>query len=415
MNALHDDIRCSRRTAKAACLLVISLAVALALAACGKGDAKDEHATEGAKHAEHGGEKKGHAEAGGHAANEDELTLTTEEAQRAGVKVEVVKPQPLGEMVVVTATIRPDQDRLARVAARIEGRITSVPARLGDRVRAGQTLATLDSVVVGEANAALTHAQAELVIAEADFKRAQALDADEIIPRKDFLRAKAERDKAAAAQSAAADRLRLLGGAPGASGTAGSAFAVTAPFGGIVIEKKATLGELASPSDAMFTVADLSRVWIQADLPEAALAKVRVGASAKVNVPAYPNETFHGRVGHIGASLDKDTRTVAARIEVANADGRLKPEMFATATIEASGAKRDAISLPDAAIVLLEGKPTVFVLEQGAYEARLVEPGERIGGRTVLKSGLKVGDQVVTAGTYALKARKLKSQLGHGH
>jgi cobalt-zinc-cadmium efflux system membrane fusion protein len=89
--------------------------------------------------------------------------------------------------------------------------------------------------------------------------------------------------------------------------------------------------------------------------------------------------------------------------------------MFATATIEAAGDKRDAILLPDAAVVLLEGKPVVFVLEQGAYEARLVEPGERLGGRTVLKSGVKVGDQVVTSGAYALKARKLKSQLGHGH
>ena len=113
--------------------------------------------------------------------------------------------------------------------------------------------------------------------------------------------------------------------------------------------------------------------------------------------------------------LDKDTRTIAARIEVANADGRLKPEMFATATIEAGSDKRDVISLPDAAVVLLEGQPTVFVYEQGAYEARQVEPGERIGGRTVLKSGVKAGDRVVTSGAYALKARKLKSQLGHGH
>lgn len=398
--------------------IAISLALALTLAACSKGGAKDEHAGEGGKHADHAGEKKGgHTEekAGGHAEHEAELTLTTEEAERAGVKVEEVKAQPLGETVAVTATIRPDQDRLARVAARIEGRIISVSARLGDWVRAGQTLATLDSVAVGEAHAALRHTQAELGIAEADFKRAQALDVDEIIPRKDLLRAQAERDKAAAAERAAADRLRLLGGAPSADGAAVSAFAVIAPFAGTVIEKKATLGELASPSEAMFTIADLSRVWVQADLPEAVLAKVRIGANAKVSVPAYPNETFSGRVGHIGASLDKDTRTVAARIEVSNTDRRLKPEMFATATIEAAGARRETISLPDAAIVLMEGKPTVFVYEQGAYEMRLVEPGERIGGRTVLKSGLVAGDQVVTAGTYALKARKLKSQLGHGH
>ncbi len=410
MNTPYED-RCRRSpTALFATTFALAVATALAMTACGKDATKGEHAGEASTQAEHAGEKKGeHSEA------EAELTLTSEEAARAGIKVEEVKPQALGETLTVTATIRPDAERLARVAARIEGRITSVPAKLGDTVRAGQTLATLDSVAVGEAHAAFNQAQAELGIAEADFKRAESLIADEIIPRKDYLRAKADRDKAAAALRAAADRLRLLGGSPSASGTAVSAFAVTAPFAGTVIEKKATLGELASPSEPLFSVADLSRVWIEADLPESALAKVRVGANAKVSVPAYPNEVFSGRVSHIGSSLAKDTRTVAARIEVANADGRLKPEMFATAVIEAAGEKREAISLPDAAILLMDGKPTVFVYAQGAYEAREVEPGERIGGRTVLKSGLMAGDQVVTSGTYALKARKLKSQLGHGH
>ena len=90
---------------------------------------------------------------------------------------------------------------------------------------------------------------------------------------------------------------------------------------------------------------------------------------------------------YIGAGVNKDTRTVAARIEVANADGRLKPEMFATATIEVAGDKRGVLALPDAAIVLMQGQPTVFVYEQGAYAARVIEPGERVGGRTVLKAG----------------------------
>lgn len=410
MNTLHKGAMRPWRAAA----LATALALTIALAGCvddkQSAEGAQSAAQAGAKEDDHAGEK-----ADEHAEGEAKLTLTSDEAERAGVKVEEVKAVPLGETVVVTATIRPDQDRLARVSARIEGRITSVPAKLGDKVRAGQTLATLDSVAVGEAHAAWNQAQAELGIAEADLKRAESLIADEIIPRKDYLRTKADRDKAAAGLRAAADRLRLLGGTPRANGTAVSAFAVTAPFAGTVIEKKATLGELATPSEPMFSVADLSRVWIQAALPEAALAKIRIGANAKVSVPAYPNETFSGKVGHIGAALDKDTRTVAARIEVPNADGRLKPEMFATATIEATGEKRGVISLPDAAIVLMEGKPTVFVYEQGAYEAHMVEPGERVGGRTVLKSGLKAGDQVVTSGTYALKARKLKSQLGHGH
>jgi cobalt-zinc-cadmium efflux system membrane fusion protein len=406
MSTLHDDAQRPRRHGALALSAALVLTAALAMAACGK----DDHA-EGDKHADHAGGKKEE----GHAEGEKELTLTSEEAERAGIKVEEIKPQALGETMIVTATIHPDQDRLAHVSPRIEGRITAAPAKLGDKVRAGQVLAVLNSVEVGEAHAAWMQAQAELRIAEADFKRAETLNAEEIIPRKDFLRAQADRDKAAASVRTAADRLRLLDGSSAASGNAVSGFRVTAPFAGTVIDKKATLGELASPSTPMFTVADLSRVWIQAALPEAALAKVRVGAAAQVTVPAYPGQTFSGTVGHIGAMLDKDTRTVAARIEVANADGRLKPEMFATATIEVGGDKRNVIALPDAAIVLMDGKPTVFTYSQGAYEAVQVEPGERVGGRTVLKSGLMAGDQVVTSGAYALKARKLKSQLGHGH
>ena len=421
MNTTNQAARHRSRPGMAANPLgwALTLALAIALAGCG-GGAKDEHAGEGddkhAAHAEKKGEGKGEAE---HSEGEEALTLTSEEAERAGIKVEEMRASPLGETVVVTATIQPDAERLARVAPRSEGRIIAAPARLGDSVRGGQVLATLDSLAVGEAHAAWVQAQAELRIAESDLARAESLVADEIIPRKDYLRAQSDRDKAVAALRGAADRLRLLGGASAASGAGVSHFAVTAPFAGTVIDKKATLGELASPAEAMFSIADLSRVWILADLPEAALAKVRVGAAAKVSVPAYPASSFDGRVTHIGAALDRQTRTVAARIEVPNAEGRLKPEMFATATIEvageADGKKREAIMLPDAAVVLMEGKPTVFVYEQGAYEARLVEPGERIGGRTVLKSGVTAGEQVVVAGTYALKARKLKSQLGHGH
>lgn len=391
--------------------IVGALAGALALAGCG-GGAKTESATDGEKHTEKAGADGKKDE---HKEGAEELTLTTEEATTAGVKTQEIKAEALGETIVATATIQPNQDRMTRVAPRVEGRIISMPAKLGDRVGAGQTLATLDSVAVGEAHAGWVQAQAELRIADSDFKRAESLIADEIIPRKDFLRAQAERDKAGAALRNSADRLRLLGGWPRATGGGVSQFSVSAPFAGTVIEKKATLGGLASPSEPIFTIADLSRVWIQAALPESALAKVREGANARVTVPAYPSEAFNGRVTHIGAGVDKETRTVAARIEVPNADGRLKPEMFATATIAVAGDTRGVLSLPDEAIVLMAGQPTVFVYEQGAYVGRVVEPGERIGGRTVIKAGIKPGEQVVTAGAYALKARKQKSQLGHGH
>ena len=146
---------------------------------------------------------------------------------------------------------------VGQVAPRIAGRITSVPAKLGDSVRAGQAMATLDSVEVGETSAGLAQAQAELRIADAELRRIEPLAADEIIPRKELLRARADRDKAAAAVHASSDRLRVLGGSPGA-GARGASFTVVAPFAGTVIEKARWSASLAVPAKPMFTVADLA-------------------------------------------------------------------------------------------------------------------------------------------------------------
>ena len=163
-------------------------------------------------------------------------------------------------------------------------------------------------------------------------------------------------------------------------------------------------------------LADLSRVWIEADLTESVLARVRVGAEAEVSTEAYPGVVFKGRVSYIAAVLDKDKRTVPARIEVDNRDGRLKPEMFATARIGTAGSARpDALSVPASAVLLLQGMPTVFVQDKDGFEPRAIEAGERQGGRILVKSGLQAGEQVVATGAYALKARLLKSQIGDEH
>lgn len=379
-------------------LLAAVLALSL-VAGCSKGESHAEGEQAPAKAEKH--------EEGGL------LKLSNEEAQRAGLQVQPLQPQAHADVVTVTATIRANQDRLAHVAPRVEGRLVRVIANLGDRVRAGQALAVLDSVELGEAQSAHQQAQSAQRVAQADFERAKSLAAEEIIPQREFLRAKAELEKANAELRAAQDKLRLLGAAPAADASAG--FELRAPIAGTVIEKKATVGELAGPSEPLFTVADLSRVWIEANLTEDLLAKVRVGAPATVTVNAYPGARFAGKVAYVAGVLDKDTRTVAARIEVDNADGRLKPEMFASAAIETGASAGNVISVPDAAVVLLQGQTTVFVKEKDGYEPRAVETGDKQAGRTVLKSGVQAGEQVVTAGAYALKARLLKSQISDEH
>lgn len=387
----------NKRLAARSCAFVL----ALFLAGCSGGDGAKPGATQKAPKGEH------HEEEGA-------IKLTDDEIKTAGVRVEPVQEQELSDQLVVTATIQANQDRLARLAPRVPGRVTSVRAQLGERTAAGHVLAILDSIEVGEARSAHAQAQSEARVTQANLERAERLQAEQIVSQKDLLRARAEHDKAWAALAAAADKLAMLGISGPRSAGGVSVFALTAPFAGTVIEKKAVVGELAQPDKALFSIADLSVVWIEANLMEKDLARVKVGDEAIVTVEAYPKEQFKGRLTYIGGMLDKETRTIRGRIEVRNADGRLKPEMFASAAIQ-TASKARAIVLPEDAVVLVSGQPTVFIEEHGGFEPRPVELGPRLQGRVVAKAGLKPDELVVVSGTYALKARLLKGQIGEGH
>ena len=368
----------------------------------GKAPAKDEHAHKA-------GEKEGeHAEEGG------VVKLTEAEIKDAGIRTEPVSVQPIRAQFSVSATIQPNKDRYAHVAPRISGRILSVPAKAGDQVKAGQVLAQLDSIEMGEAHSAYLQAASQESLARADFERADRLFKEQVVPEKEHLRARSEFEKARAAAQAAADKLRMMGVTASRSGAAQSSFPVVAPFAGTIIEKAAVIGELAQPDKSLFTVADLSTVWIEANLNERDLSRVTTGASAEVTVQAYPDDRFRGKVVYVSGSVDKESRTIRARIEVPNPAGKLKPEMFATARIEAETVGK-GITVPAEAVSLVDGKKVVFIQEVDGFESREVEMGEDVGGRQIVKAGLHDGEKVVTAGGYAIKARLQKSKIGHGH
>lgn len=397
-------------------LLALGLS-ALILAGCGQSEQPQASAYKSAA-ADKSEDKRaaGTEKPGEHKDEAGQLKLDAEEVQTAGIKTEELREQEVSEQLTLTATIRPNQDRITHVAPRVPGRIVKVHANLGDAVKAGQTLAVLDSLEVGEAHSVWLQARTAHALAKADFERAEKLHGDQIIAQKDHLRAHAEFEKSKAALAAAADRLRMLGvnSAPSADGKAVSTFPLSTPLAGTVIEKHAILGELAQPDKPLFTVADLSKLWIEANLFEKDLSRVKLGADAVVTVAAYPDAAFEGKLTYIAAVVDKETRTVQARVEVANPDGRLKSEMFASATIPTSG-KGKGLLLPEEAVVLMQGQPTVFIEEHGGFEPRVVDLGDKLRGRVVVKAGLKAGERVVIAGTYALKARLLKSQIGDAH
>lgn len=400
------------------CVLALAMSV---LAGCGKNDSPNNDESKAAPPKEQSDQSthnakepaKGESSASERAAkkNEQGLTLSAEEIQAAGIKVAALQEQQVNEQIAVTATIQANQNKLAQVAPRVAGRVTKVMANLGDKVKQGQSLALVDSIEVGEAQSAYAQAASEHALAKTNMERVEKLYADQIIAQKEYLRVRADLEKAKAVLRAASEKRQALGVAgQGIGGEGVSVFAVSAPFPGMIIEKKAVLGELAQPDKPLFSIADLSNVWIETNLYEKDIGKIRLGAAAVITVAAYPGENFNGKVAYISSVMDKESRTIRARVEVPNPDGRLKLDMFANAAIAAAGATK-AMLLPDEAVVLVQGQPTVFVQEAGGFEARAVDLGEKLRNRVVLKSGVKPGENVVTSGAYALKAKMLKSQI----
>lgn len=339
------------------------------------------------------------------------LTLTPAELREAQIRTEALQPSSVNDSVGLTGTVSANQDRIAEVVPRLPGRISSVPAALGAQVIAGQTLAVLESIELGEARSTLLQARSEASVADAAFARAEKLSVEDIIARKDYLRAKADVEHARIILSAASDKLRMLGVSPIVSeGRADAVYSLLAPLSGTIIEKQAVPGTLAD-KDPLFTVADLSNVWVVADVFERDLSRLTVGAAAEVTVAAYPNQRFPGRLVYLSDTLDTATRTVKAHLEVANPQHHLKPGMFATASVTTT-VTQQALLLPSTALVLIDGKQMVFVSKGRGFVPRWVETEDELGGMVAVLHGVNAGEHVVMTGAYALKSRMLKSQLG---
>jgi len=192
---------------------------------------------------------------------------------------------------------------------------------------------------------------------------------------------------------------------------------VRSPIGGIITEKHAIVGELSDPSKSLYTVADLSSVWVMVDINEKDLSRVRKGQNAIVIIGAYPDLKFRGRINHIADVVNESTRTVKARIAVANPGRKLKPEMFATVELALPADAPPVLAVPEDALQDLNGKKVLFVAESDEeFEPRPVETGRAASGMVEIVSGLKEGERYAIKGSFMLKAEQKKGELeGHNH
>ncbi|WP_447971276.1 efflux RND transporter periplasmic adaptor subunit [Nitrospira sp. M1] len=357
----------------------------------------------------------------------DEITLAPEALKGQTFQTVIVEQGVVREGIQATGNIKPNAYKLTHVSPRIEGKAIKVIAELGNFVKAGDTLALLDSIELGSQKSAFRQARTTLLVNQANYKREKRLFEQQISSEKDYLDSKGAYQQSLASYQAAFEALELVGLSHQDIQTIIknkdghhplSIFSLTASQKGTIIERHITPGELITPGDKPFTIADLSTVWILLDIFEKDLANVRVGADVQIAVDAYPEKTFRGTVVYLSNILDPDTRTVEARVEIPNPSGRLRPGMFARSSIADSGSQgRQVLRVPLDAVQHIEEQPVTFVEERpGTYKKQMVTLGSEDDPYVEILTGLQEGERVVTKGSFYLKSVLLEETLGgHGH
>ena len=349
--------------------------------------------------------------------------------QSGAIETEIVTPQSIAGVIPATGKILVPENHVAVIGPVNQGRIVRLYAGQGTRVRKGQKLADLESADIDQAEAdylkaladyenALRSSAAEVKLAQENYDRNKQLYEQRVTAGKnlqsaehDLEVAKAARESSVngtkAALTAARRKLLILGlndatiDALSKKTDLAATFSLNSPIDGIVVERNATVGASVGTDANLFKIINLSSVWIDADIFEKDLPRVRPGQEVRLTVTAFPQSGFSGKVILINSVLDPDTRTVKVRTEVANPDGRLKPDMFANVQI-VTDVNRAAISIPQSAVLNDDGKTIVFVAEGNGYKKRQVQAGIQNNDRVEIVDGLNAGDRVVVKGNYLL-------------
>lgn len=471
---IHTEPRAprSRKVAVLSIVAIVAVFAIIALLLWRSGGASESAEVKvSAEKAAAGGEH-GEEEGGGHAASEgEEVILDPEAREAAGIEIEGVTERPAVALLRVTGTVETNQQQTQSVTPLVSGRVERVNAALGDYVRAGSVIALISSPEVAEMQGKLREAQTRLQTAQRNFQRVQRaenrvavlsakakLDEAEATLRrtrrlielgagagKDLVSAEAAHRTAKAeydfqsnislnreVQQAQADvneattevthlrqSLDALGANAGASDI--TLVAVRAPVSGKVVERQVNTGAGVQAGTPMFTVANTSTVWVVANVPEAQMPLMRPGAPAEVRSAALGDSVLYGRVNYIDPRVDEEMRAGRVRVELQNPGEQLKAGMFVEVGFQAGTGTGSAQELVvrEEAVQRIGERTVVFIpkdTEEGAFEVREVELGMVSDGYARIRSGLRLGEKVVTKGSFTLKTQLQKGEMGeHGH
>ena len=343
--------------------------------------------------------------------------LTAEELARTVIEV---TPVARGALLVprqYTATVQANENELAEVTTLIRGRVVKVHVDVGQDVKKDALLAMLHSTDLGLAEGAYLKAAAKLHEAKLAYERARDLHEHKVVSLAELLRREAAMKTARAEMREARNRLELLG-VPrqeverlDREDTIKADVPLRAPFDGRVILRNITRGEVVETQQKLFTVADLSDVWVVGNVPEKDVQYIRKDQRVDVIASAYPHGIFQGTITYVSDVLDPATRTMRLRVTVLNPDRLLKPEMFATVRVYAAPTP-DALTVPLAAV---QNGPagTILFVQRGTndFEVRTVKLGNEQGEAVAVLEGVSAGEQVVTKGSFVLKSEMERHKI----
>lgn len=300
----------------------------------------------------------------------------------------------------LVARVAFDERKVAALGPPVQGRVSSIDVVPGDHVEKGALLLTLRAPDIAAASAQLSEAKTARSLAERNAERAQLL-----LDRGAGSQAEAQQAESALAQAQAEEQratavLAAFGGSHGSN-----EYQLRSPIAGVVVERNVAMGtEVHADQDKpLITVADLSTLWVMADVYEQDLARIRVGDEARVHLPAFPDKEPVGHITYIANTIDPVTRVAIARIEIANPDSSLRPGMFASVRVK--GLSDGVVDIPIAAVLARRDQFFVFTRNpNGSFAQREVRPGEQHGEHVQILAGLNPGDPVVTEGAILLDA-----------
>ena len=332
------------------------------------------------------------------------------------IETAVVDFKPVQPELVLVGKIAYGEDRYSKISSPLQGRVVEVRAKLGDRVEGGATLLVIDSSDITAAYSEFVKEASELEYSTRAEELAKELFATKALALKDLKQAENDLIKARAEFRRAKERLLSLRipaaelEKPLAQQRITSRFEMKSPLAGTVVERAVTPGQSVGgdPAQVLFTVADLDRLQVVADVYERDLALVKVSQVGRINVEAYPGTDFASVVASIGDVVDPNTRTIKVRAWVDNRDQRLKPEMFARLRLDIGDAT-PFLAIPKEAVVEIDGKHFVYVVESpGRYVKREVVVSNVSGGQVRVLEGVTAGQRIVTKGAVLVKGQEVK-------